>query len=1812
MDFDDSTWGWGAGPFGYGLGGLGTTLTDMQGSYSTFFIRRSFTISGMTPETRLKLAVDFNDGFVVWINGECVQACNEPDGPPSFDSLAAEARDAGVLEEFRLPEPSGYLTEGENVIAVQVFNFATDSADCGIDLELSDYRRVADTTFSHDRGFYDAPFTCTISTETDGATIRYTLDGSDPKSAVSNVIAGVSPLAVLIDPDSTANRLMNGETPPCVTLRAYAAKEGHESTGVDTHTYIFVDKVVNQKDCMVGEDWMPPIDLYNEEPTPSVAARQATDMDPTVVADPAYSNLVDDALLAVPSMSIVMPYDEMWGTNGIYANPHRVGDDDWTRIASVELIDPSGTNGFQVDCGISIAGRAGRNTANPKHSFNLSFKSQYGASKLKYELFPGCSVDSFDAIRLRAGSNDKFVSNCGSNSVAGRVQYSRDSWARQTQRDMGWVAPYDTWVHLYINGVYWGLYNPCEKPNDSYMASHFGGEKEDYDVISNTQWPFIDPPNPEPGRGVDIYPNIVDGTVDAFAAMTNITDLANPANYALRREYLDVVQFTDYVLLQIYGQNWDWAQPTDVTNWRFANLRAGRKTRNRGLHDVPYQFFVWDYELALHVGNADYSWMAQEIDMIANPDYRMLFADRIYRHLIRPGGALTVSAVSNRYAAISGQIELPIVCESARWGDAGQEPPQTRDGQWAPERARLFREYFSVRTAKVVDDFRNGGLYPSIEPPDFSREGGAIDNGFKLTMQSAEGYTIYYTTDGTDPRLPGGGVAETAELYAQPVKLDMTTHVKARLYKSAETWSAVHEATFNYTAHYSKIRITEIMYDPLGGSDFEFVEIKNTSSSAVRGLSLVSFEGDQYTFDAGTVLEAGAFILLVRNLQAFTNRYPDVAESVAFIAEFRGKLDNDGESITLTDSDGVPIVSVKYDDKNSWDEKAGGSGFSLVPVDPTGDYSDDDASSYLNWRASRLIGGSPGYDDPAPYRIVISEALTHTDFPDTDAIELHNKGADPIDVGGWYLSDSDADYRKFQIPAGTVLEAGGYVVFNEFDFNSDPTNPACFALSSHGDEIYLSNWDDQGRLQYLDQVRFDGAWRGHAFARHTKSDGGDDFVTQSATNTLGAANAYPRVGPIVINELMYNPVDGLYEFVELYNAGTNLVKLYDPNYPANCWMLTGVGDYAFPSGASLAPGEYALAIPTDAATFRQAYPGVPAGMQLFGPYDGALGNGGDTIKLWQPDTPDEAGIPWILVDKVCYADTAPWPESADGGGPSIQRVAADLYGNDPANWIASPAGGGTPGLENALPPAAPAALTAADTSVSRIDLAWEDRSSDEDGFIIERRTETGTWTNLVTLGAGTEAYADCGLPPSVTFYYRVQAYNANGGSDYSAAQSAATLPIYVQFVTAQSSGAEDVSPACVVITLSAAALEPAGVDYRVAGGTAANGADYSLADGTLTFAPGETSRSVSIVVLNDEAVESNESIVLALANPALVTLGARATHTYVIFDDDSVAGSSTPIVTIAKGAAWRYRPGTAPAAAQDSPVWRTRLFDDSAWNTGSAPFGYGDAGTGSFGTTLDMQNDHTSVFLRKTFTVPNAARIARVDVWAQYDDGFALWVNGREVARVNVDGTSGSPLAYDDVAASDLEPDQEWSVSLAGGSMCDLLNGTNVVAVQLLNATAASEDLLFDFELSLYESLAVDDGDNDGMPNGWESVWFGGYDEIDGGDTEDFDGDGIPNLEEYVAGTCPDDESDWLAVDIEGCNGTIIVSFDGREAAGSDYLGMSRHYVLEQQADGGDGYNWQVVPGFEDVIGTGGTISHTNGIHSGGMMYRVRTWLENN
>jgi hypothetical protein len=483
------------------------------------------------------------------------------------------------------------------------------------------------------------------------------------------------------------------------------------------------------------------------------------------------------------------------------------------------------------------------------------------------------------------------------------------------------------------------------------------------------------------------------------------------------------------------------------------------------------------------------------------------------------------------------------------------------------------------------------------------------------------------------------------------------------------------------------LKINEWMASPASGDDWFEVYNPNAQPVALGGLYLT----DDLTTRTKSRIPPLSFI--GRGAYAY-QRFEADDNTAAGADHVNFRLSAGGESLGIATTAGAPINEVTFG------RQATGVSEGRLP---------DGASTIVSFPDT----STPGDANYLPLNnVVINEVLAHTDLPFEDAIELYNASAAAVNISGWYLSDSKNALQKFRIPTNTIIEPGGFKVFYEYQFNADPNSPLSFSLNSaRGDEVHLSQAVTGALTGFRATARFGASENGVSIGRHVTSVG-VDFVALSR-RTFGAdnpdtsdefrmgnglANAYPKVGPIVITEIMYHPPDNgtndnvADEFIELRNLTSAAVSLFDPAFPTNTWRLRDAVRFDFPPSTYVAPNGELLIVSFDPVNdpgtlnaFRSKY-SIGPGTPIFGPYSGKLDNGGESIELYKPDTPqtapdpDAGFVPYILVERVKYSDTAPWPIAADGSGASLQRVSPDEYGNDPANWIA---GNPTPGpVEN--------------------------------------------------------------------------------------------------------------------------------------------------------------------------------------------------------------------------------------------------------------------------------------------------------------------------------------------------------------------------------------------------------------------------------------------------------------------------------------------------------------------------------------------------
>ncbi len=980
--FNDSGWSQGNAPFRYGDGQGGTLLGDMINSYSTLYLRTTFNAFSTDRIKDILFSIDYDDGFVVWINGTRVLSMNAP-ATLTPASLAMANHESGIPETFTIDSSVVPLIDGTNLICIQALNVTLNSSDFYLDLGIRaslSMPEVPDTlslVFDHESGFYDNPFDLVITTSEAGYDLIYTIDGTNPQTSAtaarSNAIA-----VIRLDPDITAGRSMT----PAFIVRASLVTDGYSPSRPVTQSYIFPDRVLTQS--WPGGDWPQ-----------SPVNGQLIDlpMDPDVVNDPRYGPRMKESLLDIPSISLVTDNANLFNpSSGIYVNAYMHGED-WERQCSLELINPDRSEGFRVNAGVRIRGGASRNPNNPKHAFRLFFRKEYGPGKLSYPLFGDEGAAEFDKVDLRTEQNYSWSMDGDPHNT-----FLRDIFSRDLQHAMGQPYTRGRYYHLYLNGMYWGLYQTEERADADYAESYFGDSDNDYDVIkvSVEQWPYF---NEATDGTMDWWLDLWSRCGRGFASNTDYFALEgkdqNGQPVKNTRVIVNIDNLIDYMLVIFYTGNFDAPVSAFASNGMANNYYAILNRKNKGegfvflTHDSEHSMFVNPYSLsdginenrvtindpsmtATNINNFQPQWLHHRL--MSNAEYRMRFADRAYRHFA-PGGALSPEKCADRFRVRKEQVDMPIIAESARWGDAKTTNPRDKNDDWLPEVTDLENNFFPVRSGIVVSQLKSAGIYSSIDPP-ILKESGMIINADKLIASpiiiSIENPnirgTIYYTTDGNDPRLIGGAASQAARSAQSGTLLTIsgTTLFKARVL-DGQTWSALKEVRFSaMNEDYSGLKVTEVHYHPadlirstdtVDGKDLEFLELKNTGSGSVNISGVTVDTAIYYRVPDGVILPPKGFYVIASKPEEFYSFYGMRASG-----NFSGNLSNAGEYVLINDRNRNRIISFTFSDDPPWPAEADGGGYSLVPVEsnPTGN-----PDSYSYWKHSGRIGGSPFADDDA-------------------------------------------------------------------------------------------------------------------------------------------------------------------------------------------------------------------------------------------------------------------------------------------------------------------------------------------------------------------------------------------------------------------------------------------------------------------------------------------------------------------------------------------------------------------------------------------------------------------------------------------------------------------------------------------------------------------------------------------------------------------------------------------------------------------------------------------------------------------------------
>jgi hypothetical protein len=1280
-------------------GELGTDLigrgTGIGGTGASAYARARFTITNPAAVVSLALQINYDDGFHAWINGG-TSAASSPNAPAEgtlgYNSTAGSHSPNG-FETFDLSAKISSLVAGTNVLALQVLNTGGGSSDlfasarlvAGIDsggAGVTGYFSTATpgaanggthtiqlpqtVTYSRPPGTFTAPFELALSGADDGQEIRY----------VAAAPSGAG--AVLAEP-TLASPLYTGPIPVSTSLLVRAAifntTNGQRSRSRTAH-YVLLETAAGANN-----------------------TSNFTSILPILVSDTHGGGQPPDSDSGLYKSGLLHLFEPTAGTTSLAGTPTT-----FTRT------------GLRVR-GSSSAGF-------PKSSYGLETWSEQDADQ--DEPLLDLPADSDWVLNGPWLYDNTFIHN---------------AYIYDLSRQIGRWAPRTRFVEMFDNrnggkldfGDYAGVYVLTEKikstaarvdvtglePADVTGDAVTGGyifkiDRPDGDEV---QWQTSNGvPNQESGQSLVVVEP--DPQTDVPAQITYLQNhvqafdttlfAERAANFATRnyRTFIDTPAWIDHHILNAVAYNVDALR---LSGYYF-------KDRGRKIHAGP----IWDFDRALGSddgrdfnpaswSNIEYffnrDWWGQ---LFRDPDFVQAWVDRWTELRQTTFAQSNLNSLADRMGAEIGN--------AAGARDAAKWPENAARGRVFLNEITDMKSWLNSRMTWINNQI------PAA--PTASLATGVTAAGSTVTLSGTG--PLLYTLDGTDPRPGGGGATGPGKTYTGPLTLTATSVLTARRLLASVTtvftgqsaigtrWSAPVRRVYLVDEEFAApgdLAVSEINYHPfeptpvesaavpgLTASDFEWIELRNIGARTVN-LFAAGF-ADTKPFNelklAAFTLAPGATALVVKNRAAFIARHGS-AQASRIVGEWgKGSLDDNGETIALMARDGATIQTFAYDDEDAWPGRADGKGSTLEYAGTV--FADADFNTAENWRSSSEVHGSPGTVGAGPDRsVAINEILTQTSLPYLDAVELRNLTAAPIDLGGWYLSNvvtpETADsYKLFRIPDGTVVPGGGWVVFDERDFNPNGTwNPAAgppgpteFSFDGdHDTEVWLIAATTSGALRFVDRAEVGPARLNESIGREPDGTGAfvpmarrtayDETSGDSPRPKLGAANSAVRVGPVLIHEVHHSPTGGstTLEFVELYNPTTDPV-------PLDRWRLRGNADFDFTT-ESIPPGGLLVVVPfapTDlalATAFRAAY-GLADDIALTGPWSSpdTLGLPGE-CSLYRAALPPplEPGyFPLTLEDETDYLSGDPWPETS--GGLALNRLVPAGDGDAPASWRAAP------------------------------------------------------------------------------------------------------------------------------------------------------------------------------------------------------------------------------------------------------------------------------------------------------------------------------------------------------------------------------------------------------------------------------------------------------------------------------------------------------------------------------------------------------------
>ena len=601
--------------------------------------------------------------------------------------------------------------------------------------------------FSVQGGFHPSAVSVALSSATPGATIRYTLNGTDPL----NGTLYTGPISFPF----------NG------ILRARAFLTNAAPSAAVTHTYLINQAAARRTLAAICLGGDPTLTYYGPNTSGSPPGGEGV----LAIKGGSYSGGVWSPGSDTSAFNIPM-------TRG------RAMEKPAT-LEYLPLTGPPLRTGFGLRIAASSYSRPRMMLTDPasarfdpwnpdqKPSFNLYFRSEFGDRPLDYPFIPESNVSRFQDVRVRAGKND--VAN----------PFIRDEMMRRIFRNTGQIGSVGAFNTLWVNGVYKGYYNITERLREGFMQEHHQ---------SSASWDVQQVNEFSSGDALEW---------NKFISFLRTTNFNQPSNHALLKNQLDVDNYIDYILVNAFAATWDWPnnnwvaarERTSNGRWRFYMWDAEGAFGLYGIHNLSHNTFTSD----LTIGDAQtttWAYIPAIFTLLKDsPEFRLRFADRAQKQLFNNG-----ALVQGRMTSVFNQLRIEI--NPIMQNTIGQAVDQSFHNEWVAGNSR--RNTF-------LNQLSAQGFWPSVQAPVLSQHGGQAGGAFQLSISNPNAAgTIHFTTNGDDPRAPGGRVTGTS--YSGPITIALSTRVRARVF-SNRVWSPEIDVSF-------QLPVTEPEFIPAASGDW--------------------------------------------------------------------------------------------------------------------------------------------------------------------------------------------------------------------------------------------------------------------------------------------------------------------------------------------------------------------------------------------------------------------------------------------------------------------------------------------------------------------------------------------------------------------------------------------------------------------------------------------------------------------------------------------------------------------------------------------------------------------------------------------------------------------------------------------------------------------------------------------------------------------------------------------------------------------------------------------------------------------------------